>query len=165
MRKQSMLSPSSDRAYCLHRQGSEAFHYSGEWSSVMNRLVAMLALAVALGGPASAQTFYRPSPDFRLPRIVGGEVDFNGAPVLGNNFSSRLLGPGEYEIDFRQGVFAGGCPVLNAVVLGGGRYPPTAEVDQPSTCSRTFYVYWFSAITNGYESTPFQFVAVGTSGR
>jgi hypothetical protein len=39
----------------------------------MNRVVTLLALSVALGGPASAQTF-GPSPDFRIPRDVGGEV-------------------------------------------------------------------------------------------
>jgi len=130
----------------------------------MNRLVTLLALAVALGGPASAQTVYRSSPDFRIPRIVGGEVDVNGGPVLGKDFSSHLVGAGVYEIDFHQGVFQGGCPVLTATVLGEARNPPTAEVYQPSTCSRTFYVYWASGAYK-FVSTPFQFIAVGTTGR
>jgi hypothetical protein len=129
----------------------------------MNRLVTLLAFSVALGGPASAQTF-GPSPDVRIPRVVGGEVDISGGRVLGKGFSSHIVTMGEYAIVFDQGLFRGGCPVLNATSLGKIMNVPTAEVYQRSFCSRTFYVYWLSADSNGSVNTAFQFIAVGTSG-
>ncbi len=130
----------------------------------MNRVVVLLALAIVLGGPVSAQTSYGVSPEFRIPRVVGGEVDVNGGRVLGKGFSSTLVAVGVYEIVFRQDLFRGGCPVLNAMVLGEARNPPTPEVYQPSACSTTFYVYWASGAYK-FVSTPFQFIAVGTTGR
>ena len=45
----------------------------------MNRFaLAILTLAIALGGPASAQTFYRVAPEFQTPHVVGGEVSLGG---------------------------------------------------------------------------------------
>jgi hypothetical protein len=131
----------------------------------MNRLALAIVMLAIMVRPVSAQTSYTVAPDFRIPRIVGGEVDANGGRVLGHGFSSSSLGDGVYEIVLNQDLFRGGCPVLNAMPMGELRYPPTPEVYQPSTCSRTFYVYWFSANANGFVTTPFQFVAVGTSGR
>ncbi|MGB8151691.1 MAG: hypothetical protein WCE97_10915 [Candidatus Cybelea sp.] len=128
----------------------------------MNRLVTLLALAIALGGPASAQTSYAIAPDFRIPRVVGGEVYVSGGRVLGKGFSSRIVTAGEYEIVFQPRLFSG-CPVMTVTPMGAGDNPPTGEVYQPSVCSATFYVFWHSE--NIVENTVFQFVAVGTSGQ
>ena len=52
----------------------------------------------------------------------------------------------------------------SAMVIGDARNPTTPEVYQPSACSTTFYVYWASGAYK-FVSTPFQFIAVGTTGR
>lgn len=130
----------------------------------MNRLALAIVMLAIMVRPVSAQTSYPVAPEFRIPRVVGGEVDVNGDRVLGRGFSSHLVAAGVYEIVFQEDLFRGGCPVLNAMVLGDARNPPTPEVYQPSTCSTTFYVYWSSGPYK-FVRTPFQFVAVGTAGR
>jgi hypothetical protein len=129
----------------------------------MNRVVTLLALSVGLGGPASAQTF-GPSPDFRVPRVVGGEVYISGGRVLGDGFSSRIVTDGEYEIAFKPRLFSG-CPVMTVTPMGTQDNAPVFEVSQETACSATFYVYFWDPGTSVPANRTFQFVAVGTSGR
>jgi hypothetical protein len=130
---------------------------------VMNRVVLFLALAIALGAPASAQTSYGVAPDFRIPRVIGGEVDVNGGRVLGNGFSSALISNGSYQIVFNQDLFRGSCPVMTVTPMGASPGPPFAEVFQSKVCSRTFYVFFWSPQFLLFVTAPFQFVAVAAS--
>jgi hypothetical protein len=130
----------------------------------MNRIVVLLALAIAFGGPASAQTSYGVAPDFSIPRVVGGEVYISGGRVLGKGFSSRIVTDGEYEIVFQPRLFSG-CPVMTVAPMGAQDNTPVFEVSQQTTCSTTFYVYFWDPGTGTRANRTFQFVAGGTSGR
>jgi hypothetical protein len=132
---------------------------------VVNRFVLFLALVVAMSAPATAQAAYGTGPDFRIPRVLGGEVDVNGGRVLGRGFSSALISTGAYQIVFNPDLFRGGCPVMTVTPTGmaEGNIIPIALVYQQTACSRTFFVYFWSPYFLKYVTTAFQFVAVGTS--
>jgi hypothetical protein len=84
--------------------------------------------------------------------------------VLGDGFSSRIVTGGEYEIVFKPRLFSG-CPVLTVTPMGAQDNAPVSEVSQQTTCSTTFYVYFWEPGTGVPANRTFQFVAVGTSGR
>jgi hypothetical protein len=131
----------------------------------MNRsFVAVAALVIALGGPASAQTFYRVAPNFQNPRVVGGEVSADGSVLLGQGFAVRLATYGEYKITFNRGLFLDACPVMTVTDVSHGENAPTPEVYQTSACSRVFLVRFFLPGDYDPVAQEFQFVAVGTQG-
>jgi hypothetical protein len=131
----------------------------------MNRFaLAILTLAIALGGPASAQTFYRVAPDFQNPHVVGGEVSADGKIILGTGFTARRIAAGEYRVVFVNGLFPDGCPVMTVTDASDTESPATPEVyHQYSACSLVFYVIFFIPGSYGAFDQSFQFVAVGTS--
>ncbi|MGA8662547.1 MAG: hypothetical protein WA304_10175 [Candidatus Cybelea sp.] len=124
----------------------------------MNRLVTLLALAIALGGPASAQTFYRVAPVPTLP-IVAGEINFDGRVLLGSGFTAQRISTGKYKIAFLKG--QSDCPVFSITVVSNTPNPPTAEVHAPGLCSRVHYVHFFLPGNLTPLDQTFEFVAVG----
>jgi hypothetical protein len=120
----------------------------------MNRLVTLLALAIALGSPASAQTFY---PTSSGQVVAAGEVNFDGTVLVGTGFTARRISTGKYRIVFHNGL---SCPLMSVTDVGRTSNPPTPEVFKTSACSPVYFVHFFLA---GYASPldqTFQFVAV-----
>jgi hypothetical protein len=71
---------------------------------VMNRLATIgVALAIALIGPASAETlrYLGPPPS---PAMVAGEVGQDGMVLHGSGFTARRMAAGQYEVHFQNGV-------------------------------------------------------------
>ncbi len=124
----------------------------------MNRVVALIALAVALGGPASAQTSHQIASD----SIIAGQVNFDGSVNAGTDFKVRRSSTGKYRIDFPKSIF---CPILTVTGFGKTSNPPVAEVHQPWHCSQIFYVRFFLPASGNPLDQTFNFVAVWTSSR
>ena len=124
----------------------------------MNRFVTLLALAIALGGPASAQTSYELAPDFRNPRVVGGEINADGTIARGRGFRARHIATGEYEITFKEQLFLTACPIMTVTTLNGYGMP---IIDQGAACSRRFKLNFYLPGPGNVDEA-FQFIAVGT---
>jgi hypothetical protein len=125
----------------------------------MNRVVVLLALAIALGGPASAQAFYRVAPAVQNLPMVAGEVNFDGSVLLGSGFTAQRISTGKYKIAFLKG--QSNCPVFSITVVSNVSNPPTGEVHAPRLCSRVHYVRFFLPGNGTPLDETFEFVAVG----
>ena len=124
----------------------------------MNRFVALIALAIALGGPASAQTSYQIASD----SIIAGQVNVDGSVNAGTGFKVHRSSTGKYRIDFPKSTF---CPILTVTGFGRTSDPPIAEVHQPWHCSQIFYVRFFLPVNESPLDQAFNFVAVWISNR
>jgi|ERR1700722_20002824 len=127
----------------------------------MNRLALAIMMLAIMVRPVSAQTSYRVAPDFRIPRVIGGEVNSDGTVALGKGFTTSLVAPGEYEVAFQRRLFTG-CPVMTVTPVGSQDNVATGEIKQ-SSCSNVFYIYFYLPGGTLLVDNTFQFVAVGAS--
>jgi hypothetical protein len=103
----------------------------------MNRVVTLIALAIALGGPASATIM---NTDVKVnTNVVAGQVSASGVVERGTGFRVRLTGFAIYEIKFDRRYFPSGCAAMvvspNAAVV-----PVVAQ----NRCGGVFDVVFYS---------------------
>jgi hypothetical protein len=123
-----------------------------EWSSLMNRFVTLLALAIGVSGPASAGII-NPygDPDLNA-NVVAGQISGSGVRERGVGFRVQRTSGGYYEITFNKRFFPSGCAAL--VVTPDA---PVTPVVMQSQCGAPFYVSFY--LGNKLAGADFQFIA------
>jgi hypothetical protein len=126
----------------------------------MNRfLLLVIAFAIAVLGPVSAETFYRFGTPAATSVSVAGLVADDGAIINGKGFSVQHLNTGHYLIEFNHGIFPSGCA---AMVIEGYEYVIASEVFMyPTDCRHTeWHVGIRNPRTHELMDANFQFIAV-----
>jgi hypothetical protein len=118
----------------------------------MNRFaLAILTLAIALGGPASAGIISPYGNPELNTNVVAGQVSSLGIIERGAGFRVQLNGD-TYEITFERRYFPSGCAAL--VVSPSA---PLLPVVAQNHCGDKFFVTFYQ--DNKVEPVQFQFVA------
>jgi hypothetical protein len=122
----------------------------------MNRFaLAILTLAVALGGPASAGII-SPSRNPELStNTAAGQVSASGEIERGVGFRVNRNTAGGYIITFDRRYFPSGCA---AMVVSPMNAPLVPSVTQRNLCGGEFIVNFFS-LNGNLEAGEFQFIA------
>jgi hypothetical protein len=126
----------------------------------MNRfLLLVIAFAIAVLGPVSAETFYRFGAPAGTSVSVAGLVADNGTIINGKGFSVRHLNTGHYLIEFDPGIFPSGCA---AMAIEGYEHVIASEVFMyPTDCRHTeWHVGIRDPKTHELMDANFQFIAV-----
>jgi hypothetical protein len=118
----------------------------------MNRFpLAILTLAIALAGPASAGIISAYGNPELNANVVAGQVSSVGVIERGAGFRVHLNG-GTYEITFDKRYFPSGCAAL--VVSPSAPLPPVVAQNH---CGDKFSVLFYQ--DNKVEPVQFQFIA------
>jgi hypothetical protein len=123
----------------------------------MNRFaLAILTLAIALGGPASANNISSYVNPELSTNVVAGQVSAGGVIERGSGFRVRVFGYGIYKIKFDSRYFESGCA---AMVVEPTSAPQIAVVTQNYKCGGVFTVTLFALVTGKRQYGEFQFIA------
>jgi hypothetical protein len=121
--------------------------------------IPIIAFAIALLGPVSAQRFYRYSPPATTSTpVIAALIAGDGRVIHGKGFSIKHLGTGEYYLEFDQGIFPSGCV---AVAVEGWEKPVVSHVfEYPTECRLPeWHITLRSPSTGDFEDASFQFIA------
>jgi hypothetical protein len=123
----------------------------------MNRLVTLLALAVALGGPASAAAVspYAAPLGVNNTDVVAGQVGSTGIVERGFGFRVHIFGFGIYKIKFDRRYFPSGC----AALVASPTTEPLVPIVSQNQCGDVFTVSLYDANTGKLAYGEFQFIA------
>jgi hypothetical protein len=123
----------------------------------MNRFaLAILTLAVALGGPASADIINPSGNTFLNTNVVAGQVSAGGVIERGSGFRVHIFGYGIYRIKFDSRYFESGCA---AMVVSPTSAPQLPVVTQNYKCGGVFTVTLYALVTGKRQYGEFQFIA------
>jgi hypothetical protein len=128
----------------------------------MNRYVVLgILLVVALGGQASAGTFYRYISPATTPVTVAGIVSATGQVEHGSGFAVHHPATGEYDVTFQPGFFPSGCAVMIVQTWGSAPVLGNARVGRCAARDPVFHVI-LQATDGTLRDAHFQFIAAGT---
>jgi hypothetical protein len=121
--------------------------------------VLIVAFAIAVAGPVSAQRFYRyGAPVGSNNTVVAALIADDGHIIHGKGFTIKHLGTGHYYLEFDQGVFPSGCV---AVAVEGSEKPVVSHVfEYPTECRHPeWHIFLRNSESHQFTDASFQFIA------
>jgi|HubBroStandDraft_6_1064221.scaffolds.fasta_scaffold348973_1 hypothetical protein len=122
----------------------------------MNRLVTLLALAMALGGPASAAIIspYAAPLGVNNTNVVAGQVSDSGVIERGHGFRVGEIQHGVYESQFDRRYFPSGCAAMVVSTTTAALLPVVSQ----RGCGSVFQVLLYG-MNRDLVAGEFQFIA------